>query len=49
MGILLWQSQSARALSLTTGLVAKVWCSHCHDLTSISDWGTEASFQAAAG
>ena len=36
MGILFLQSQQARALSLTTGIVARIWCSHCHDLTSIS-------------
>ena len=36
MGILLLQSQRARALSLPTGLVARVWCAHHGDPTSIS-------------
>ena len=36
VGILFLQSQQARALPLTTGLVARIWCSHCHDLTSVS-------------
>ena len=30
------QSQRARALSLTTGLVARIWCSHRRGLNSIS-------------
>ena len=25
------QSQRARALSLTSGLVTRIWCSHCHN------------------
>ena len=36
VGVLLLQSRRARALSLTTGLVARIWSSHCCDLTSIS-------------
>ena len=43
------QIQRARALSLTTGLVARIWHSHCCDPTSVSESGTEAPFQAVAG
>ena len=32
------QSQRARALSLTTGLVARIWCFHRCDPASISGW-----------
>ena len=35
-GILLLQSHRARALSLTTGLVPRILCSHHHDPTSIT-------------
>lgn len=37
-----------RALSLATGLVARIWCLH-HNLTSNLWWETEALLQAAAG
>ena len=37
VGILFLQSWRARTLSLTSGCpVARIWCSHYHDLTSIS-------------
>ena len=36
VGILFLQSRRARSLSLTTGLVAGIWCCHHHDPTSIS-------------
>ena len=36
VGILFLQSCRARALSLTFGLVASIWCSHCCDPTSIT-------------
>ena len=42
------QSQKIKALSLTTGLVARIWYPDCLDLTSISGQGTEAPSQAAA-
>ena len=45
VGILFLQSRRARALSLTTGLTARIWCSHFWELTSISGWGTEALLQ----
>ena len=32
------QSQRARALSLTTGIVARTWRSHCHDSASVPGW-----------
>ena len=32
------QSQRARALSLTTGLVARIWRFHCHDPALVSGW-----------
>ena len=32
------QSRRVRALSLPTGPVAKIWCLHCRDPASISDW-----------
>ena len=38
VGILFWQSHRARALSLTTGLVARIWCTHHCDPTSITGW-----------
>ena len=37
VGILFLQSQRARALSVTSDLVARTWCSHHCDLTSTSD------------
>ena len=37
VGILFLQSQRARALSLTAGLVVGTWCSYHHDLASVSD------------
>ena len=43
------QSWMARALSLTTGLVARIWCSYHRDPDTISGQGTEALLQAAAG
>ena len=36
VGIPFLQSHRARALSLTTGLLATTQCSHCRDLTSIT-------------
>ena len=45
VGILFLQSRRAKALSLTTGLAARIWCSHFWELTSISGWGTEALLQ----
>ena len=36
VGILFLQCQRARALSLTAGLVLRIWCSHHHDLASVS-------------
>ena len=39
------QSQTARALSLTTGLVAKIQSSHCSYLTSASDWDPKPCFK----
>ena len=45
VGILFLQSRRARALSLTTGLAARIWCSHFWELTSISGWETEALLQ----
>ena len=47
VGILFLKSQMARALSLTTGLAARIRCFHCQDWTSIW-WETEAWLQAAA-
>ena len=38
VGIFFLQSQQTRALSLTTGLVARIWFSHCHHLISVSGW-----------
>ena len=43
------QSWMARALSLTTGLEARIWCSHRPDPATISGQGTEALLQDAAG
>lgn len=48
VGILLLQSWKARSWSLTTGLVAKIWCSYSGDLTSLSGGGSEALLQATA-
>ena len=36
------QSGRARALSLTTGLMARIRCSHCWDLISVSGQGTSS-------
>ena len=36
VGISFLQSQMARGLALTTGLVVRIWCSHLCDLDSIS-------------
>ena len=36
VGILFLQRQRARALSLTTGLVVRIWCSYHHDPASVS-------------
>ena len=38
VGIHFLQSRQTRALSLTTGLVARIWFSRCRHLTSISGW-----------
>jgi len=43
--ILFLQSQRARAWSLTTGLVARIQLSHCHDLTSVSGWKLKPYFK----
>ena len=43
--IIFLQSQRARALSLTTGLVAEICCFHCHNLTSISSWEPKPRFK----
>ena len=32
------QSWRARGLALSTGLMARIWRSHCHDLASTSGW-----------
>lgn len=32
------QSWRARGLTLSTGLMAMIWCSHCNDLASTSSW-----------
>ena len=39
------QSQRARALSLTTGLVVRIWCSHGHTLTSIPGQKLKSCFK----
>ena len=49
VGILFCKAEGPRPLSLTTGLVARIWCSHLCDLTSIFGRGTEAQIQATAG
>ena len=36
VGILFLQSKRARALSLTSGLMVRIWCSHCYNTTSVS-------------
>ena len=38
VGIHFWKTEEPRSLSLTTGLVARIWCSHCCNLASISGW-----------
>lgn len=42
------QSQEARVLSLTIGLVVRIWCSHHCDPDSISGWWAQTPLQAAA-
>ena len=39
------QSQGARALSLTSGLVASIQHSHCHGLTSVFIWKLKSCFK----
>jgi len=39
------QNWRARALSLTSGLVARIWCSHCCNLTSVSGREPKACFK----
>ena len=41
-----WQNQRVRVLSLTTGLVARMWCSHHLDLSSVSGWELKPSFKS---
>lgn len=43
------QNQRTRALSLTAGQVARIWCSHCCDPASTSGRGTEIPLQVTAG
>ena len=38
VGILFSKAEGPGPLSLTTGLAAKIWCSHHHDLASVSSW-----------
>ena len=45
VGILFLQSCRARALSLTTGLVARIRCSHHRDTTSFSVWELKPCFK----
>ena len=33
-----YKAEGPESLSLTTGLVARIWCSHHHHLASISGW-----------
>ena len=40
------QSQRARALSLTTGLVVRIGCAYCLDLASVSGWESKPCFKA---
>ena len=44
-GNALLQNQWARALSLATGLVARIQCSPNHSLTSISGWDPKSCFK----
>ena len=43
------KAEGSEPLSLTTGLVAKIWCFHCWDLALISGWEPRGSLQAIAG
>ena len=38
VGILFCIAKGPRPLSLTTGVVARIWCFHCCDAASISGW-----------
>ena len=49
VGILFCKAKGPGPLPLTTGLVARIWCSHWHDLTLISGSETETLLQATAG
>ena len=49
IGILFCKAEEPGPLPLTIGLVARIWCSHLCDLTSISGQGTKAQLQATAG
>ena len=41
----LLQNWRVKALSLTTGLIVRIWCSHCHDLASISGQESKPLFK----
>ena len=43
--ILFCKAEEPRSLSLTTGLVARIWCSHHHDPDSISAWKPKPHFK----
>ena len=38
VGIFICKANRPGPLSLTTGLVGRIWCFHCHNLTSVSGW-----------
>ena len=43
--ILFCKEEGPGPSSLTTGLVARIWCSHCHDPASISTWEPKPCFK----
>ena len=45
VAILFCKAERPRPLSLTTGLVIRMWCSDCCNLSSISNWGPKLRFK----
>ena len=45
VGILLCIAEGPGPLSLTTGLVIRIWCFHCRDPTPISGWEPKPRFK----
>ena len=45
VAVLFCKAERPRPLSLTTGLVIRIWCSDCCNLSSVSNWGPKLHFK----